>query len=644
MTRTNTFPTHSYTDPKSIANAFNLQFNPPKPSNKTARKTTRHVHTHQLDNPPIYTPEDVQQAIAACKNSKAFGPDRLTIFHLKHLGPIALRALTYIYNRSLATATIPMIWKRSQIIPIPKPGKDHSLSGSFRPISLLSPAVKVLERLILPTINKHLPSPDYQHGFKPKHSTTSALLPLVTHIAENLNAKGRSKPTVAIALDLTKAFDTVDHNTLLSRIASSTLPSPFVRWLAAYLRGRQASTLFRDKESRIRLVKAGTPQGAVISPTLFNFYLSTLPPPPEGVYITMYADDITIYCSGRDLPSIEAKLNPYLVKVADHLRSLNLSISPSKSTSTYFTLNTHEFNATPQIFLDGNLLPCSKSPKILGVTFDNSLTFRQHAADMASRASRKNNIIKALAGTNWGQDKETLLLTYKALGRSILNYAAPVWSPNIANSNLAKMQTSQNEALRVAIGCYQGTPADHLHQETNILPLRNHVDLLSTQYLVAAQDPAHPCNNTIDRYAGPTIKRHTLASRYRPPIRRLQPKPDPSEIKPLMQQIHTKAVNTAIAGYKPNPILGHAPPPIDESEMTLPRTTRAMLAQLRCGRSRTLKSYMHTLDPTIPDTCPHCKSARHTTPHLFTCKRKQMDGRPLDLWHHPCNFPELSPS
>ena len=125
-----------------------------------------------------FTTDLVMKAIKSCRNSKAFGPDKLSIFHLKHLGPRAIEYITTLFNLSTTTYQIPTIWKSSLNIPIPKPGKDTSQETSYRPISLICPAAKVLESLFLPSINKYpIPAQD-QHGFKREHSTTSALLQL----------------------------------------------------------------------------------------------------------------------------------------------------------------------------------------------------------------------------------------------------------------------------------------------------------------------------------------------------------------------------------------------------------------------------------------------------------------------------------
>ena len=94
-------------------------------------------------------------------------------------------------------------------------------------------------------------------------------------------------------------------------------------------------------------------------------------------------------------------------------------------------------------------------PKDIGVYLDTSLSFIKHSQYVAERVSGRNNILKALAVTSWGQQKETLLMTYKAVGRSIINYAAPVWSPNLHDTNYRKIQYTQNEALRIATGCHK---------------------------------------------------------------------------------------------------------------------------------------------------------------------------------------------
>ena len=124
-----------------------------------------------------------------------------------------------------------------------------------------------------------------------------------------------------------------------------------------------------------------------------------------------------------------------------------------------------QVNTHPKINISDAELPFVRNPKLLGVYLDTFFSFNAHCVQVANRVSKRNNVLKSLAGTNWGQQKETLLLTYKALGRSNANYAAYVWSTNASDTNLEKLQRTQNEALRIFTGSHKMSSIDHLHSE-----------------------------------------------------------------------------------------------------------------------------------------------------------------------------------
>ena len=193
-----TFNGSSFSPSKQIAARFKQQFNTSKLGRHTSssetrlitsetRLITRETKKKSLEMAQTFTTDLVRRAIKSYRDSKPFGPDELSIFHLKHLGPRAIEYITALFKLSVTTCHIPAIWKSLLIIPIAKPGKDTSVATSYRPISLLCPVAKILESLILPTINKYLqPAPD-QHGFRPDHSTTSSLLQMTTDIAMGFN-------------------------------------------------------------------------------------------------------------------------------------------------------------------------------------------------------------------------------------------------------------------------------------------------------------------------------------------------------------------------------------------------------------------------------------------------------------------------
>ena len=154
-----------------------------------------------------------------------------------------------------------------------------------------------------------------------------------------------------------------------------------------------------------------------------------MPIPTDPVKRVCYANDLTVSASGVIIPDLEVSINNYLEKIYAYLKDNSLLISAPKSSVTLLTSDTHQAKIHPSIFIKNSHMTLVKCPRILGVYLDPSLSFNKHSQYMAERVSGRNNILKALAGTSWGQQNETLLMTYKAVSRSIINYAAHVWSP-----------------------------------------------------------------------------------------------------------------------------------------------------------------------------------------------------------------------
>ena len=353
---------------KKLANQFNKQYSSvvEHKSSKESRKITRQMKANKSRAPQTFTSEQTKAAIKQAKASKALGPDKISTLHLKHLGPLATDYLTDIFNISIKTSQIPSIWKMSTIIPLLKPNKEASESASYRPVSLLCPGIKIMERLILPSLNEHLPVPDVQHGFRTKHSTVTALNDFNQAIAEGFNQKKPHNRTVLLQLDLTKAFDMVSHDKLLKDLNQTTLPPELKRWFNTYLHGRQSRVNFRNETSSARNVRTGVPQGAVTSPVLFNFYLTKLHTPPDGISIIQYADNISVHCSGTNIPDLSALINSYVPVLTAFLRERELLVSAEKSTVTLFSHDTHEYNVHPKVYVDNKLVKLDHKPKLLG--------------------------------------------------------------------------------------------------------------------------------------------------------------------------------------------------------------------------------------------------------------------------------------
>ncbi len=306
---------------------------------------------------------------------------------LQAISPSLLPVLTHIINTSLLTGIFPTAFKQARVTPLlKKPTLNTSLLENYRPVSLLPFIAKTLERVVFNQLSsfllKHNLLDAKQSGFRRGHSTETALLSATEALRI---AKADSKSSVLILLDLSAAFDTVNHQILLTTLSSLGITGIPFRWFESYLNGRSFKVAWGGKVSTEHQLVTGVPQGSVLGPLLFSTYTTSLGPiiQAHGFSYHFYTDDTQLYLSFRpDDPTVAARISGCLADISAWMKEHHLQLNLAKTELLVFpatpTLQ-HDFT----IQLGSSTITPSSSVRNLGVIFNDQLTFKDHIAKTA---------------------------------------------------------------------------------------------------------------------------------------------------------------------------------------------------------------------------------------------------------------------
>ena len=388
---------------------------------------------------PLLTPILVEYLIGELDAKVGPGYDGLPNLFLIKTGKSISLPLSLIFNKSLEENHFPSLWKEALIIPIHKSG-DRSLAENYRPISLLSSCSKILERYVSDWLSAHFGQHivKEQHGFVKRRSTASNLLDFTNFVAKCLNSR---QEVHTIYTDFAKAFDTVNHKILLSKLSSLNVPIPLVLWLASYLSNRSCRVSFDGCTSRSFSPSSGVPQGSILGPLLFLFFINDLPPLLTCPCL-LYADDLKLFSaisSPMDCVSLQNNLDTLVRWCSTNGLALNVRKCHSmcyslKSSPTSFSYS-----------LNGHSLSCLNSTQDLGVTFDNKLRFDTHCLDVINRAAKLSGFI--LRSSSDFDSIQPSLALFNSLVRNTLEYCSVIWSPT-RNCDCLALENVQRKFTR----------------------------------------------------------------------------------------------------------------------------------------------------------------------------------------------------
>ena len=432
-----------------------------------------------------FTLSELKSAIQRMKSQGAAGPDKVPPNFLKHLGPKALRKLLDLYNLSLSTSTTPQSWRDAVIIPILKANKPPSELTSFRPISLTSCIAKLMERMLSERLydlgERRGWFSSVQAGFRKGRGVEDQILRMTQRITDGFRDEEKS---LMVLLDFSKAYDTIWRQRLLHTLLDRGVPENYVTWLYSFFENRQARVKFNGELSKSKKMKQGLPQGSVLAPILFLFYINELATIlPNDITVAMYADDVSLLSTAKTTTTAETLAQRAVDIVVNWSKNWKLNLNGSKSETSIFSLAPQDAHWHPEIRIDSNIVRLQPHVRFLGVTLDRKLNFSKHVELISTRATKKMNILRAVAHSSWGWRKEDLKRVYISHIRSILDYAGSSWQPFMAKikidepfkakNKIDALEKVQNKCLRIITTQAKSTPVEALRAETGVPSIRS---------------------------------------------------------------------------------------------------------------------------------------------------------------------------
>ena len=467
-------------DDQKKAEAFNKHF-------ASISKATANSHEHKVKIQDLRTKEkspsvgertfeedftlsELNRAMKKLKARKSPGQDKIHNEMLVHLGIKGKLAVLSFINFTWNERKFPKAWRNAVVSPILKKGKPQEEMSSYRPISVTSCLGKLAERMVnsrlywwletTETLNKN------QAGFRAGHRTTDQLFRMSQRIIDGFQKK---QHTTAVFVDLKQAYDRVWRKGLLLKMKTVGINGNLYQWIKQFLTDRTIQTRINDGLSSKETIHEGLPQGSPLSCTLFLLFINDLPD-ILTVENALYADDLAMWNTSKWTLYNRRKLNQSLEILGTYCREWKLQVNATKTVYTIFSTSPKVSKEEPTLFIDGNVLKKEENPTYLGVKLDARLTLSEHMKDVKKKAENRLKIVKKLASTTWGADKNTLRQLYIGYVRSSMDYSLSLQTIS-SESTQETVDKVQNQALRFISGAIKFTATATCEVHTNVAPM-----------------------------------------------------------------------------------------------------------------------------------------------------------------------------
>jgi len=495
----------SSSNPADIANHFNTFFTAvgQQISNSVppVEKNPEEFVNYDRDIPDLLlqntTPEHIKKIIKNLQPKMSNDAEGVSTKMVKFIGNEIAIPLSHIFNLSLRTGVFPSKLKLCRVIPIFKSG-NASECDNYRPISLLSSISKILEKIVAKKLVDHLLENDllyvHQYGFLPNRSTEQNLLQIVNYITQALN---EGNYCIGVFLDLRKAFDVCSHEILLKKLEKMGIRGTALTWFTNYLSGRSQFVDIGGERSDALNIDISVIQGSILGPILFlcyinDFYAAT------SLFSVLFADDTTGLGKGKNLRDLSAYMNIELQKIANWFRSNKMAINTSKTKFIVFRTRGKRIDAADcNLVFNNNEIGKPENPnlvypidrvhydgeektfKLLGVLFDEYLSFDDHISNLCGKISKSLYCMNRVKNFI---THDALKMLYFSMVHSHLSYCINIYgSANITSLNRLKLK--QKAAIRIVCNAGHRDHTNPMFKRLGILPLNELITYSNLKFM-----------------------------------------------------------------------------------------------------------------------------------------------------------------
>lgn len=412
---------------------------------------------------------ELKRQIAAIDIHKNSGIKQISMYLLKISFKLLIAQLLHTINSSIRTGIFPEAWKTAIFTPLFKSGNQME-PQNYRPIVCLPLPSKIMEKLIHSQYYAYLEEKKHlnniQFGYRKNRGTVNAINKFLSYIYESLN---NNKYVSATYIDFKKAFDSVHHNTLIKIISETGVHGTELNWIKSYLSNRNQSVIANGILSPELVIDYGVPQGRTLGPLMFVIYVNSMNLSLSDYSMVMYADDTVIYGSNRHLFQLQDDSTKNLSSVMTWCRKNKLSINITKTKIMIFSPRKKERLNLKYLNVGNHCIEIVNEYNYLGLKINEKLDFISHIKMMIRNLGFKLKHFRRIRSC---LDKTTAFLMYKTMISPIFSYANSFIFA-ASSKLLKKLQTLQNQFLRVILKVNKRTNVDDQRHALNILTTYN---------------------------------------------------------------------------------------------------------------------------------------------------------------------------